>query len=154
MSDEEKQVNRREFLQKFGVFGALILAILAFGRNIILYLFPEKKKKSYHKYLVCKKNELKIGQSKQIKLGKVPVFIVKLPDEFKVFSGICTHLGCIIKWEQDKGHFYCPCHKGYFDKTGKVLAGPPPKPLEEYKVSEEGQLVYIYVEDKVRSPWA
>jgi cytochrome b6-f complex iron-sulfur subunit len=154
MGTEEKKVGRREFLQRFGVVGAFIASMLVFWRDIVLYLFPPKKRKSYHKYLVARKSELKIGEARRITLGKFPVFIVRLKDGFKVYSGVCTHLGCIVKWEKDKERFYCPCHKGVFDITGKVISGPPPKPLNEYRVEEKGQLVYIYVEDKLRSPWA
>jgi cytochrome b6-f complex iron-sulfur subunit len=136
------------------VIGALILAIGAFIRGIYLFLFPGSKEKSYHKYLVCKTGDIKIGEAKEITLGKTPVFVVRLENQYKVYSGVCTHLGCIIQWEQDKQHFYCPCHKGYFDKTGKVTGGPPPRPLDEYTVEVEKNLVFIQVEDKTRGPWA
>jgi Rieske Fe-S protein len=87
-------------------------------------------------------------------IQKKPVFVVHLEDEFKVFSGICTHLGCIVKWEENKNRFYCPCHKGIFDKTGKVTGGPPPRPLDEFTVEMDDNLVFVKVEDKDRSPWS
>lgn len=154
MAEKEKNNTRRDFLQRFGVVGVFIMSMIFFWRDIILYLFPKQKKKTYHKYLITKKNEMQIGEARQLKLGNVPVFIVRLETGYKVYSGVCTHLGCIVKWKTDKQQFHCPCHNGYFDITGRVISGPPPKPLEEYKVEETGNLVYIYVEDKLRSPWA
>src|SRR6266508_696653 len=40
-------------------------------------------------------------------------------ENFTVFSGRCTHLGCGYAFEKVTGHFKCPCHEGVFDlKTG------------------------------------
>ncbi|NOX88885.1 MAG: Rieske (2Fe-2S) protein [Calditrichaeota bacterium] len=154
MPEKKQKINRREFIFRTGIFGALGLAILTFVRNIVLYLFPERKTKTYHKYLVAREDELAVGRAKQIYMGRTPVFIVRQDEGFKVFSGICTHLGCIVKWEQDKERFFCPCHKGVFDKSGKVVSGPPPRPLDEFRVEIENKKVYVFVEDKTRSPWA
>ncbi|MHB2148805.1 QcrA and Rieske domain-containing protein [Calditrichota bacterium LG25] len=153
MAEEDKKINRREFFFKSGVFAALGASLALFFRNLILYIFPEKKEKTYHKYLVAHEREFKDGRPKQISLGKTPVYVVPHDGQFKVMSGICTHLGCIIKWEQDKNRFFCPCHNGIFDKLGNVIGGPPPRPLDEFKVVVEDQKIYVYVEDKVRSPW-
>jgi len=144
---------RREFLTKFGVFGAFLIGITAFARNLYLFFSPNKKGKKYHKYLVGKVDDIPVGKAKEIMIQKKPVFVIHLEDGFKVFSGICTHLGCIVKWEENKNRFYCPCHKGIFDKTGKVIGGPPPKPLDEFTVEMDGNLVFVQVENKDRSPW-
>ena len=146
--------SRREFLTKFGVFCALLIGITAFARNLYLFFIPNKNKKNYHKYLVGKVDEIPVGKAKEIMIQKKPVFVVHLEDGFKVFSGICTHLGCIVKWEENKNRFYCPCHKGIFDKTGKVTGGPPPKPLDEFTVEMDDNLIFVQVEDKDRSPWS
>jgi len=47
-----------------------------------------------------------------------------------VRSAVCTHLGCIVQWQKERGQFLCPCHAGLFGIDGRVLSGPPPKPLE------------------------
>lgn len=154
MAQEEQKQSRRKFLFSLGVIGAIVIAIGTFFRDLILYLFPRVKEKKYHKYLVGKQGEIPVGKAKEIKIGHTPVYVVHLKKEYKVFSGICTHLGCIIRWEEEKGRFFCPCHKGIFDKTGKVIGGPPPRPLDQFRVEEEGNLVFMYVEDKTRGPWA
>ncbi len=153
MSKEEAKQSRRSFLKNFGILGALTLAILGFLRNVVLYLFPPLEKKKYHKYLVSKESEIPIGKAKKIAIGRKPVYVVHLDSGYKVFSGICTHLGCIVRWEEEKGRFYCPCHKGVFDKDGTVVSGPPPRPLDEFKVEVDKKLVFIYVEEKIRGPW-
>jgi len=50
-----------------------------------------------------------------------------------VLSNICTHLGCGVRWDPDRKAFLCPCHNGVFSVDGKVISGPPPKPLARMK---------------------
>lgn len=56
----------------------------------------------------------------------------KSNSEVRVFSDICTHLGCRITWHPDQGHYISPCHDGHFDIVGNVVSGPPPRPLDEF----------------------
>jgi menaquinol-cytochrome c reductase iron-sulfur subunit len=59
------------------------------------------------------------------------VFLVWDGDkQVRAMSATCTHLGCQVRWEAEKKHFLCPCHGGIYDVTGKVTAGPPPRPLD------------------------
>jgi menaquinol-cytochrome c reductase iron-sulfur subunit len=53
-------------------------------------------------------------------------------ERFTVYDARCTHLGCGYNYVQTTGMFECPCHGGKFDaKSGAVLAGPPPRPLDK-----------------------
>ena len=62
---------------------------------------------------------------------------------FNAFSLVCTHLACTVTWKAEKKEFYCPCHDGFFDSDGKVLSGPPPSPLERWKVEVKGDKVVV-----------
>jgi nitrite reductase/ring-hydroxylating ferredoxin subunit len=47
----------------------------------------------------------------------------------------CTHLACPVYYEKGSDRFECPCHEGAFDvKTGNVLHGPPPRPLDRIEL--------------------
>lgn len=57
-------------------------------------------------------------------------------------SAICTHLGCTVRWDARTDAFACPCHGGAFARDGRVLAGPPPRPLEPVPLKEEGGAIW------------
>jgi len=60
-----------------------------------------------------------------------PAILVRMPGgELRAFSQQCTHLGCVVYWDQDRQQMLCPCHEGVFDgRTGGVVSGPPQRPL-------------------------
>ncbi len=63
--------------------------------------------------------------------------------EVRVFSDICTHLGCRVTWHPDRGHYISPCHDGHFDSLGNVVSGPPPRPLDEYITRIENGILLV-----------
>jgi menaquinol-cytochrome c reductase iron-sulfur subunit len=74
------------------------------------------------------------------------VYITKGADgRLRVLSSICPHLGCSIAWDESKGKFVCPCHRGIFAQDGTLLAGPPPRAMDELESKiEDGRLKVRY----------
>lgn len=67
-------------------------------------------------------------------------------DDFLALSSVCPHLGCSVHWEQPRDRFFCPCHNGAFDRTGKATEGPPlaaNQSLTRYPLKVEDGLLYI-----------
>ena len=63
------------------------------------------------------------------------------PDEFIAISTRCAHLGCPVRFVQAAGNFICPCHGGVYDFEGKVIGGPPVRPLDRFQTRvRAGQL--------------
>lgn len=57
------------------------------------------------------------------------------PEGVTAVSRICTHLGCRISYQEDKGYIECPCHHSRFTPEGKRIAGPAEKNLPQYEVT-------------------
>ena len=49
-------------------------------------------------------------------------------------SARCTHLGCIVHFNDAEGARECPCHGSRFDIDGSVIQGPANKPLQRKDV--------------------
>ena len=74
------------------------------------------------------------------------VFVVRRDSsQVRVFSNICTHLGCRVAWHPDIQNYVSPCHDGHFDVLGNVVSGPPPRPLDEFETRVEAGNLYIHL---------
>jgi succinate dehydrogenase / fumarate reductase iron-sulfur subunit len=70
-------------------------------------------------------------------------YLVRTSDGLVAFDPQCTHLGCATRWDEATSLFLCPCHGGGYDLGGRVVMGPPPRPLRRLEVSVEGDDLYI-----------
>src|SRR5215211_2473900 len=55
--------------------------------------------------------------------------------QLHTYSAVCTHLGCIVTWNNSEKSFDCPCHGSRFSLTGNVINGPANTALENKQVS-------------------
>jgi Rieske Fe-S protein len=63
--------------------------------------------------------------------------------EYKAFTAVCTHMGCIVNQISD-GTIDCPCHGSeYSIKTGAVVRGPAPLPLAAKKIKITGDNIFL-----------
>lgn len=59
------------------------------------------------------------------------------------YSQKCTHLSCAVFPSDDGTKLECPCHEGYFSAAdGRVLQGPPPRPLPRIVLEVNGDAVW------------
>ncbi len=62
--------------------------------------------------------------------------------DFVVYDLHCTHVGCPVNWSPQAKRFFSPCHGGVFDPDGRVLSGPPPRPLDRYETKIDKGVLY------------
>jgi cytochrome b6-f complex iron-sulfur subunit len=69
-------------------------------------------------------------------------YVIRLRDGFRALSSVCTHLGCITRYQPGEGVIACPCHGSRFSLDGEVLAGPAPRPLRwlQMELSSRGEI--------------
>jgi menaquinol-cytochrome c reductase iron-sulfur subunit len=155
--DPDAEVNRRTFLSSVTVaIGAIISAGL--GIPAVAYIVGPALQRAQEDEWIP------IGSTSKVELGTPTLFRAKVErqtgwitdeDELSVYlltedgrdyvamSNICTHLGCRVRWIDDQGQFFCPCHNAIFSKDGSVVEGPPPRALDRFEVKVEENTIYI-----------
>ena len=125
--------------------GALVTGVVVIGGPVVAYLYPSDLQETPSEpVLVCKVDELPIGESKTINYGRYPAIVINTSEGLRAFSAVCTHFACIVKWNTDQDNIYCPCHDGYFSALdGSVISGPPPAPLTSISVTVVDDEIYI-----------
>lgn len=129
----DDKITRREFIIN-SLVGLVFLGIGAgAATSIASYLLPPKREMSSEasKVLVAGVDEIQEGKAKEFKYFSEPALIFKLDDKLHAFKSKCPHLGCLVKWSEQKRIIICPCHDAVFDIIGQVVSGPPNKPLTE-----------------------
>lgn len=154
----ENKIDRRQFMRWVtGVISAVIG--LGLGIPAIAYIVGPSLKK------VEAQDWISLGSIAKVELGIPTLFKTKIQRQtgwivneeeisvyvltengrdFVAMSNICTHLGCRVRWIDDRDEFFCPCHNGVFDKGGEIVAGPVPRPLDRFETMvENGQLFIL-----------
>ena len=94
--------------------------------------------------LPWKPAEVKTNSGRIFKFGSQPGILVKTPaGELRAFAATCTHLNCTVQYREEKQDIWCACHNGIYDLNGKNVSGPPPRPLEGYKVNVKADQVIV-----------
>jgi len=113
---------------------------------IVGFLVPTKTSSSVGggKVLVSTTEKLPVGSGAVVAVGSKPAVVINTDGGIKAYSAICTHLGCIVAWDETAKLIVCPCHDGRFNPTnGAVVSGPPPAPLPSLTVTVEDKDIYI-----------
>jgi cytochrome b6-f complex iron-sulfur subunit len=134
ISQQKKtMLTRRQFL----IF-AWATSLLALGGQTLATLFhfiqPVKTGGFGGLVRAGKVEEFTPGSVSLIKAGRF--YLYRLEDgSFLAMWQRCTHLGCSVPWVEADKQFHCPCHGSVFDKTGQVLSGPAPRPLDLFPIT-------------------
>jgi cytochrome b6-f complex iron-sulfur subunit len=137
-------VTRRSFLTYLlGVTGFVGLGGLT--APFIRYAYPVEVTQVAPKLAVALADQVEpLAEAVLFDYMERPAALIRLEDGTpKAFYLACTHFGCISKWLPEEKIFYCACHAGEFAPDGSVVAGPPPRPLVELNVVQEGEQLFV-----------
>jgi cytochrome b6-f complex iron-sulfur subunit len=140
----EPQSSKRDFL-KYVLGGGLLAWFASVAYPIVAYLKPPQQSE-------VEVSSVKVGPLSAIekesgtivRFGNKPVILIRTAaGELRAFSATCTHLDCTVQYRKDMGVIWCACHNGRYDLNGRNSSGPPPRPLDEFRVVIQGTDVFI-----------
>lgn len=137
-------MSRRDFLRQL-LNGSVLALFGAALYPIARYLYPPRGgEASVSSVVAATAGELAANTAKIFRFGSRPGLLVRTPQgDLKAFSAVCTHLNCTVQYDQEASVIWCACHNGKFDLNGRVISGPPPRPLEPYQVNVRGDEVIV-----------
>jgi Rieske Fe-S protein len=140
----KEQESKRQFLKTI-LYGSLTALSAAILYPIFKFLKPPQQTEvEVSSIKAANVNDLEKDSGIIVRFGNKPVVLIrKANGEFKAFSATCTHLDCTVQYRKDKGIIWCACHNGQFDLNGRNIGGPPPRPLEEFRVVIKGEEIFI-----------
>ncbi len=136
--------SKRSFL-KFILSGGLLALAASVLYPLLAYLKPPKAGEvEVSSVKAGKLSELEKDSGRIIKFGTKPVVLIRTAsDELRALSATCTHLDCTVQYKRELGLIWCACHNGKYDLNGRNVSGPPPRPLDEYRVVVQGDEILI-----------
>ncbi|MCI0422441.1 MAG: Rieske 2Fe-2S domain-containing protein [Acidobacteria bacterium] len=134
-------VTRREFTKSL-----VLVSCASFVANAsvaTLEAFQEAPKVVFPAVRVATAGELPVGGSRVFHYpgpNEVCLLVRIGSERYVAYSQKCTHLGCPVHYQAEVRKLYCPCHEGFFNvDDGRVLAGPPPRPLAQIRLEKRGE---------------
>ena len=139
------KIPRRRFLDLFlsgtglAVLGSLLYPLLR-------YITPmEQEEAAVSSVSLGAASEFPVNSGRVFRFGSQPGIIIRGRDgKFRAFYATCTHLSCIVQYDDREGVIWCACHNGRYDLNGVNISGPPPRPLPPLKVNispDNGQIM-------------
>lgn len=128
-AERASEVSRRDFFNQIAG-GALGIAGLGAAVVTVKYLSPN--------VLFEPPTSFRIGSPDDYLVNSVTyfedqqVYVVRTEPGFYAESAVCTHLGCITKWNPEANLIQCPCHGSIYKRNGTVVHGPAPRPLPHF----------------------
>ncbi len=145
MKIDESYVARRSFLCSMLGGGAaamsagMVVPLMEYAGNLRAAPPPDSLALEKVDY------ELPPGKAKMILYGRIPVLLLRPAEEdgaLRALVATCTHLDCTVTYQEDEHRIYCACHDGIYDTEGRVISGPPPRPLRQlYSKFSDGKLI-------------
>lgn len=134
---KNKKIPRKKFFQRIGLTALIPLSGIWFSTS--------------KRTMLREKQTKKVVIPPNIPAGVTfydSVIVSKKSGQIKIFSGKCTHLGCIINKSEDN-HLVCPCHGSQYSFDGKPVKGPANKGLNKLPFKIDTQTGEIMVDVQV-----
>lgn len=139
--NSQAEFTRREFLTY--AWGAA-LGLLAVEAGLVSYFFmyPRFRAGEFGGQFFLSESDVPAIDAPPAAEVAGKFWLVDTEEGPRALYMVCTHLGCLYKWEASNNRFECPCHGSKFSKDGFYIEGPAPRSLDTFEVTtENGQVI-------------
>jgi Rieske Fe-S protein len=158
--DNESDLNRRKFME-VGIYTITGAITVVSGIALARFAVGPSLRKAKNKWIQVDLNDSGEGNPGFSRVvleyekkdgwltasAKSLIYVKRVKkDEVIAISANCTHLGCIVSWDDEQQIFKCPCHGGRYNQKGQVISGPPPAPLRRHKTKIENGRILLATE--------
>jgi cytochrome b6-f complex iron-sulfur subunit len=126
-----------DFLLKVSVVGWLGSVLYP----VVSYLRPLSSSGPAGPVVLTRSEVAEVERKKFAIVPAGPKRVLVLEDadgEIHALDARCTHEGCTVRYVPGEAVISCACHDARFDLQGRVLAGPPPRPLATHPAWRDG----------------
>jgi len=137
-------MNKRTLMNAVLLFGGVAPVVAGLGVPFVLFFVPRVKGGSGGAQAALDRNgdavtvegwlkEHGKGSKSLVQGLKGDATYLLVDENSKIedfgINAVCTHLGCVVPWNQAENKFMCPCHGSQYNNQGKVVRGPAPLSL-------------------------
>ena len=110
---------------------------------VVNYLIPREGAATTGPIKVARSSDLPEGAAIGVKVGPTSVLVIRLEGKLLAVKSKCTHLGCIVKWDDKDKLIRCPCHNATFAPDGTKPTTPAESPLPSLPVTEDENKIIV-----------
>jgi len=135
-------MERRSFLKKLStILGAATTFV--FAVPVFKFLAPQRLQGQAEK-IIIKKSEIPYGTAKEVSFGVTPLVVINRRGKgYIALTRVCTHLGCLVRYDRKDEKLVCPCHAAVYSLEGNVISGPAPTALKSFPLKVEADEIIV-----------
>ncbi|MCC7353990.1 MAG: Rieske 2Fe-2S domain-containing protein [Anaerolineae bacterium] len=127
-------LNRREFLM-YAWSASLAFFLAGSGIGTFFFILPRFKAGEFGGTFSIPVTQFPAAGAAPVPNDEGKYWLVRTDQGYNVLYKVCTHLGCLYKWEGATNRFECPCHGSKFQLDGTYIEGPAPRGLDRFKIT-------------------
>ena len=139
MAGDSQKPSRRHFLDiLLGASGAAWMGSIFYP--VLRYLKPLPRVGAVGPTRLTREEVAKLEKDRFVIVpasGKRVLVLQSPAQAIVAVDAKCTHEGCTVQYLPGESAIWCACHNGRFDLDGRVISGPPPRPLPKYTAERQ-----------------
>jgi len=153
-TDTSKQTSTRRSFLDFLLGASTVAWLASVFYPVLRYLKPLPRAGLVGPTRLTREELLKLEKDRFVIVpvsGKRVLVLQNAAQEILAVDAKCTHEGCTVQYLPGESQIWCACHNARFDLDGRVLSGPPPRPLPKYGAERQDDGGVLIVAERSQS---